>query len=462
MVEPFEPVEEGKVKMYVCGPTVYGPSHLGHASTYIAFDIIRRAFQYLGYDVTYVVNLTDIHDDMIREANKRDITIFELAEENIDQYMSDLEELNILPADNYPRVTKHIEDIIDTVKTLEEKGFGYETDDGVYYKVSEFEDYGKLSGIKFDKGKTGQRIDTDKYDKDTLVDFALWKKSKPKEPSWDSPWGEGRPGWHIECSVMSHKYLGQPFDIHGGAIDLRFPHHENEIAQSEAAHDKKFVNYWMHAGLLNVDGVKMGKSVGNFINIPELLEQYDPIVLRYWRASVHYRSSINYQDESMQSAKAAVENLRAKIIRWKNDFDQASSSEVKKSESLDLVDTIKKDISFEYKEKFKKALADDFALPKAISILWEVVGDDDLSDKEKLATVLDFDKVLGLGLLEYLQQREEKLDLQTTKKIEELIEKREEARANKDWDLADEIRDELSNMGVVLEDTEKGTKWRKI
>jgi cysteinyl-tRNA synthetase len=442
-VEDFEPVEPGKVKMYVCGPTVYGPSHLGHASTYIAFDIIRRALNYLDYDVTYVVNLTDVHDDMIKEANKQGITIFELGEKNIEQYMEDLDSLNILPADVYPRVTSHIEEIIDTVKTLEEKGYGYETNDGVYYKVAKFKDYGKLSGIKFEEGKTGERVETDKYDKERMADFALWKKSKPDEPSWDSPWGEGRPGWHIECSVMSHKYLGQPIDIHGGAIDLRFPHHENEIAQSEAAHDNQFVNYWMHAGLIKVDGKKMSKSLGNFVNIPELLEKYDPMVLRYWRATVHYRSSINYQEDIMDSAKSALMKLRKSVVRWR----QESESE----DDNGKIDT-------DAKQAFVEALENDFGLPEAVGVMWNVVRNQDLSSADKLATVLDFDRVLGLGLKDY--SKVEKRAEVDTSKIDRLIAEREQARNDKDWDRADEIREQLDEMGVVLEDTPEGTVWQ--
>jgi cysteinyl-tRNA synthetase len=448
--EKFVPTEEGKVKMYVCGPTVYGPSHLGHASTYIAFDIIRRAFEYLGYDVKYVVNLTDIHDDMIKQANKQGISLIELADKNIEQYMADLEALNILPADEYPRVTEHVEDIVDTVEILSDKGFGYETEDGVYYKVSEFADYGKLSGVKMEQHKTGERIETDKYDKDTAADFALWKKSKPGEPSWDSPWGDGRPGWHIECSVMSKKYLGQPFDIHGGAVDLKFPHHENEIAQSEAAFDKKFVNYWMHAGLINVDGRKMSKSFGNFVNIPELLEKYDPMVLRYWRATVHYRSSINYEEEIIEGAKSALAKLRDTLLRWYQRIGYESLEEIKKGE-----------VNAHYKEEFVKALENDFAMPEAVAIVWEVVGDQDMDQADKLSTVLDFDKVLGLQLKDFMKRKlETGIAESKEEEIEKMIHKRETAREEKDWQEADKIRDQLIEMGVEIEDTEDGTLWR--
>jgi cysteinyl-tRNA synthetase len=474
-LEEFKPKQEGKVNIYVCGPTVYGPSHLGHASTYIAFDIIRRAFRYLNYEVKYVVNLTDIHDDMIKEANRRGITLFELADENIEQYMEDLETLNILSADVYPRVTEHIKDIIETVEKLEDKGYGYETDDGVYYNVAKFRDYGKLSGINFEEGKTGERVETDKYDKETKADFALWKKSKPDEPSWDSPWGEGRPGWHIECSVMSRKYLGQPIDIHGGALDLKFPHHENEIAQSEAAYDKKFVNYWMHAGLLNVDGRKMSKSFGNFINIPQLLEKYDPMVLRYWRATVHYRSSINYEDKIMESAKSALNKLRDAVLRWhrktlkqgvkkadgkteqKQDRKRVQDQDNVKPDNLAITGKVLKG----YKEEFIEALEDDFAMPEAVAVLWEVVNDSEASGSDKLATVLDFDRVLGLGLEDYIYAKSlGNVDDKFKKKVEALIKKRNQARDAKDWEKADELRDKLSEMDIIIEDTADGTVWR--
>ncbi|MBN1618792.1 cysteine--tRNA ligase [Candidatus Dojkabacteria bacterium] len=443
-VDEFTPINENKVNMYVCGPTVYGPSHLGHASTYITFDIIRRAFIYLGYEVKYVVNLTDVHDDMIKEANHQGITIFELADTNIKQYMKDLDALNIMPADVYPRVTDHIKEIVDMVSRLEKKGYAYETADGVYYRVSKFENYGKLSGIKFDEGVTGQRVDTDKYDKDSVADFALWKKAKEGEPSWESPWGQGRPGWHIECSVMSEKYLGQPFDIHGGALDLRFPHHENEIAQSEAANDKKFVNWWMHAGLLNVNGKKMGKSNHNFVIIPDMLKDYDPMVIRYWRATVHYRSEINYDKSVLEPAQKALQRLRNYVTKlW-----------IEVKGKLGEVDP-------DMKAQFEEKLSEDFNTPQAVAILWAVVKSKDISSKNKLATILDFDKVFAFNLKEFTQS-DHKISDDLTEKIEQLVREREEARSNKDWDMADKLRGEIENLGVTLEDTATGPVWNIV
>jgi len=440
-VEIFTPIKKGKIGMYVCGPTVNGPSHLGHASTYISFDIIRRALEYLGYNVKLVVNLTDVHDDMIKVANERGITIFELAKQYINLYMQDLKSLHILSADVYPRVTEHIDEIIAMVKKLQDREYAYETDDGVYFDVANFSEYGKLSGIKVDKGRSGERVETDKYDKENVADFALWKKAREGEPSWDSPWGKGRPGWHIECSVMAEKYLGQPFDIHGGGLDLKFPHHENEIAQSEAANGKQFVNYWMHAGLLKVDGQKMSNSLGNFIVIPDVLKKYDPMVLRYWRATVQYRSEINYSDENMDSAKVAFD----KLSRYVHDL---KSSEGKAGE-----------INVDLRNRFVEALEDDFNMPKAIAVLWDVVKSEDLSSEDKLATVLDFDRVFGLGLKD-TDEVEQKITEEMKSKVERIVRERDEAREKKNWDKADELRGELDKLGVVIEDTDSGTVWR--
>ena len=311
-VEEFRPIKGKEIGMYVCGPTVYGPGHIGHARTYTAFDIIRRYFEYRGYKVNYVVNITDVHDDIIKKANEQGTTIFKLADRNIGLFLKDLDALGIKRPDKMPRVTGHIKEIISMVETLEKKGFAYETDDGVYFSVSKFPSYGGLSRIKSKKSVTGTRVETDKYEKHAAMDFALWKKCKDGEPSWPSKWGQGRPGWHIECSAMSTKYLGEQFDVHGGAVDLVFPHHENEICQSEACYGNgPFVKYWLHAGFLNVKGEKMSKSLGNFITIPELLEKYDPKAFRYFIASLHYRSRIDFTEKAMESAAKGLE-------KWNN------------------------------------------------------------------------------------------------------------------------------------------------
>ncbi len=443
-LEDFKPIKEGEVKMYVCGPTVNGPGHLGHASTYIGFDIVRRTFEYLRYKVTMVLNYTDVHDDMIKVANERGISILELAEIYIKQFEKDLEALNILPATFNPRVTEYVDEIINMTETLEKRGFAYETDDGVYFRVSEFKNYGGLSGIKPEEGKSGTRVKTDKYEKENVSDFALWKKVKPGEPSWDSPWGKGRPGWHIECSVMSHDLLGQPFDIHGGGPDLKFPHHENEIAQSEAAYGKKFVNYWMHSGQLNVDGKKMSNSLGNFITIPDALKKFDPMVIRYWRATVSYRSEINYEESLLESAGSALENLQSHVRKWLGSSADAGSG--------------KGEVSEKHRDKFVAALEDDFNTPEAVAVLWEVVKDDDLAPEDKLATILDFDQVFGLRLGE-ITAVEQKISDEKRKEIEQLVKERGDARAKKDWDRADEIREKLEKMGVVVEDGEEGARW---
>lgn len=440
--DTFKPVKAGEVGMYVCGPTVYGPAHLGHASTAIAFDIIRRGFEYLGYKVKHIVNLTDVHDDVIKRAAKLGVTIFELTDEVIGYYMRDLTSLNVLPATVFPRVTENIEEIVDHIKILVDKGFAYDAEDGVYFAVSKYAKYGRLSGIRVDAGRSGQRIDTDKYDKDTAADFVLWKKWKEGEPYWESPWGRGRPGWHIECSVMSRRFLGQPFDIHGGALDLRFPHHENEIAQSEAAYDAPLANIWMHAGLLKVNGQKMSRSAGNFFEIPNILEKYDALVLRYWRATVRYRSEINYSDELMESAKTALSKLRSIVLSLK---DKAGKS--------------KGTVNKAAQKRFIDVLEDDFNMPEAVAVLWEVTKDAKISDADKLATILDFDRVLGVGLAD-VRETEHKTPVKTKNKIEQLIAERNDARANKDWETADRIRKELDELRVVIIDTPDGTTWR--
>ncbi|MDO8628111.1 MAG: cysteine--tRNA ligase, partial [Candidatus Diapherotrites archaeon] len=345
--EEFKPLEKGKIKMYVCGPTVYGPGHIGHAKTYTAFDIIRRYLEFSEFKVKYVVNITDVHDDMIAKAQEQGITIFELAEKNIKLFFKDMTTLGIKDSDINPRVTETIPEIIKMTKTLQEKGFAYETDDGVYFAVEKFPKYGELAGIKLDKSVTGTRVETDKYDKENPQDFALWKKQKPNEPFWESPWGKGRPGWHIECSAMNFKHLGEQIDIHGGAVDLIFPHHQNEIAQSEATSGKQFVKYWMHAGFLNVEGQKMSKSLGNFITIPELLAKYDPKVFRFFVAGIHYRSPIDFTDNSMQIAKNTLEKLNDFLRRIQEVQSTKENPEVEK-----IISTAQ--------EKFRKEMDDDF------------------------------------------------------------------------------------------------------
>jgi len=450
--EELVPAEKGKVRMYVCGPTVYGPAHIGHARTYIAFDIIRRYLEYRGFKVKLVMNITDVHDDMIKRAGEEGITIFELGERNIELFFRDMEALRIKKADAYPQVTKEIPGIVNTVKKLVEKGYAYETEDGVYYDVAKFADYGKLSGIKFKKGKTGTRVDTDKYEKKQAQDFALWKKEKPGEPGWDSPWGKGRPGWHIECSVMSSKHLGIPVDIHGGAMDLVFPHHENEIAQSEAAFGKKpFVKYWLHTGFLNVEGSKMSKSLGNFITIPELLKEFSAEEFRFFIASTHYRSRISFSRKDMEKYSKTLANLNEFIKRLQE-------AEGENSDSAAAEKIVEK-----AREAFTREMDDDFNFPNAWSAVFEfesgmnrLIAEGKAGKKEALAA-LEFLREIDtvFGVLSF----EEKGGLDG--EIEGLIAERERLREEKKFDEADEIRDRLKARGITLLDTPQGTKWRK-
>ncbi len=384
-LEEFKPLHGKEVRMYVCGPTVYGPGHIGHARTYTAFDLLRRYLEYSGYKVKFVVNITDVHDDMIKRANEQGVTIFELAEKNIQLFFKDMDALGIKPADANPRVTAHMKEIVDTIQALQKKGFAYETEDGVYFEVGKFKDYGKLSGIKLDQSVTGTRVETDKYEKEHVTDFALWKKAKPGEPSWDSPWGKGRPGWHIECTAMARKHLGEQLDIHGGAIDLIFPHHENEIAQSEASGKAPFVKYWLHTGFLNVKGEKMSKSLGNFITIPELLAQYDPKVFRFFIAGVHYRSRIDFSEEGMAQAKAGLE----KFNRLIEALQEVKGGRRDNPAAGKLVEATRK--------AFREHMDADFNTPNAMAALFNFAGEanklvaakDALSEKDA-GQLLDF------------------------------------------------------------------------
>ncbi len=450
--DEFKPIKGKEVGMYVCGPTVYGPGHIGHAKTYVSFDIIRRYLEYRGYKVTYVVNITDIHDDIIKKANEQNTTIFKLADKNIELFFNDLDQLGIKKADENPRVTEVIPEIIEMVKTLQEKGFAYETDDGIYYDISKFKDYGKLSGVKIDKQKTGTRIDTDKYEKENAMDFALWKKAKEGEPSWESPWGKGRPGWHIECSVMSKKFLGDQFDIHGGAVDLVFPHHENEIAQSEAATGKKpFVKYWMHGGFLNVEGEKMSKSLGNFIEIPELLARYDPKVFRFFVSGVQYRSRIDFTEKSMGEVKENLDKFNNTI---RNLLELDSGNENKAIDNL----------IEETRKKFAEEMDDDFNTPAAWAVLNEFIRNvNKIYDEGKLGKgnakkIIEFLKEIDSVFVVFTFETEKE---ELEPELAALIEKREKARKEKDWKRADEIREKLNAKGIVLNDTSGGVKWRR-
>ncbi len=437
----FKSIKKKHVGMYTCGPTVYGPGHLGHGRSYVNFDVLKRVFLYNKNNVKHILNITDVHDDMIKKANELGITIKELANKYTPLFLKDLDDLNIIPADKYPAVTENIPEIIKMVKSLIDKGYGYiEKDGSVYYDVSKFKNYGKLSGTKLEKAKTGTRVKTDKYEKEDVADFALWKGWEKREPFWKSPWGKGRPGWHIECSVMAKKYLGNTIDLHGGAMDLKFPHHENEIAQSEAANGVKFVNYWFHAGLLEIEGQKMSKSLNNYIEIHEIKDKrFNPLSLRYLFLTAHYRSKMNFTWKGLKAAETALDRLREVIRELKASTKQTTSNKTAK----------------DYQEKFLKFINNDLNIPRALALMWDLIKDKNLSNKEKYKLLLDFDKVFGLKLSEIKE-------VKIPEKIKKLSKQREQLRNKDQWQKADEIRKQIEKMGYRIEDTEKGTKIKKL
>ncbi len=446
--EEFTPIEVGKIRMYVCGVTTYDYCHLGHGRMLVVFDVIVRFLRFCGFDVTYVRNITDIDDKIINRANELGIRFDELSEKFITIMHEDEQALNILPPDIEPRATKHIQEILDMVGTLLEKGFAYAAVNGdVYFSVNKFPNYAKLSKRNLDEMLAGARVEVDEAKEDAR-DFALWKAAKEGEPGWDSPWGFGRPGWHIECSAMSTKCLGDTFDIHGGGSDLIFPHHENEIAQSECATGNDFARYWMHNGPLRIDDEKMSKSLGNFFTIREVLEKYSPEVIRYFLISSHYRSGINYSEDNLSQAQAALE-------RFYNALKGIDAGAV-----APTADTV-------YEKSFRAAMEDDFNTPEAIGALFDLAREinrlkqDDADAAAGLSALLiSLGSVLGVLQLpadEFLRQGSENID---TVYIEELIARRNTARAEKDWAMADQIRDELQVLNVILEDKDGVTSWR--
>ncbi|WP_297503041.1 cysteine--tRNA ligase [Thermococcus sp.] len=461
--EEFRSLREGEVRMYVCGPTVYDYTHIGHARTYIAFDVVRRYFEHKGYTVMMVMNFTDIDDKIIRRANETGENPRELAEKFLRYFLEDMGALKVKPADIYPRVTEHIGDIIDFIGRLEEKGYAYEGSDGVYFEVRKFKDYGKLSGIKVEDLVKGARVEPGEG-KRNPEDFALWKKAKPGEPKWGSPWGEGRPGWHIECSTMSTKYLGESFDIHGGGNDLIFPHHENEIAQTEACTGHEWVRYWMHTGFLMVNGEKMSKSLGNFITIREALERYDPEVIRLFVLQRHYRSPLDYTEEGMEHAKNNLERLYNTLENIRVAMEKAEISFKWGSEEFEAYDAIRN-----ARENFYEAMDDDFNTAEALKAVFEASNAVNRyltrveTPKESiLRKAWEFFKAVSevFGIFEdYF--REQKVGEEEAL-INLLIEVRGQLRKEKNFALADRIRAELRELGIQLEDTPQGTVWKRV
>ncbi len=418
--------------------------------------MIRNYLKFRGYDVTFVQNFTDIDDKMIKRANEENITVKELGERFIDEYFKDADALGIERADVHPKATEHIEDIIELIKTLIDNGYAYEVDGDVYYATRKFKEYGKLSQQNVDELEAGARIEPGEKKKDPM-DFALWKAQKPGEPAWDSPWGKGRPGWHIECSVMAMKYLGETIDIHGGGPDLIFPHHENEIAQSEAATGRPFARYFMHVGYLNIDNQKMSKSLGNFFTVRDILKKYDPEVLRFFMLSSHYRSPINFSEDLMQQAKSSLERLYNALYSMEHLENLAEDRELveKDKEYLDKLE--------KYEREFVEAMDDDFNTADAIASLFNIVREYNMKVDEKSPreivkatkeTLLNLGSVLG-----FFRKFEEKTLLD--EEIEQKIREREEARKSKNYALADKIRDELKAQGIILEDTPSGVRWKR-
>lgn len=453
--EEFIPLEEGKVKMYVCGPTVYNYIHIGNARPFIMFDTLRRYLQYKGYDVTFVQNFTDVDDKIIKRGHEEGISPEEVANKYIDEYFVDADGLGIKRADVHPRVTDNIQQIIDFVKDLEDKGYAYEVNGDVYFDTKKFEGYGKLSKQNQDELEAGARIEVNDQKKHPM-DFVLWKSKKEGEPGWNSPWGEGRPGWHIECSVMSNRYLGESIDIHGGGQDLAFPHHENEIAQSEARSGKTFSNYWIHNGYININNEKMSKSKGNFFTVRDISKQYDLEIVRFFMLSAHYRNPVNFSDEMLNQAKAGLERLYNAKEKLEFTISNLSESSIK-DEEKGLVNELES-----YKTKFINAMEDDLNTADAVSAIFELskfinTNVNETSSLEFAKMCLDkFNELTGV-----LNIVNKKNDDILDKDIEELIQKRADAKKNRDFKLADDIRQELLDKGIVLEDTRQGTKWKR-
>ena len=454
--EEFVPLEPGKVNMYVCGPTVYNYFHIGNGRTFIVFDTIRRYMEYRGYEVNFVQNFTDIDDKMINKANEEHTTVKEIGDKYIDEYYKDADGLNIKRATTNPRATEYISEIIEFVSGLIEKGYAYEVNGDVYFRTKKFESYGQLIGQNLDDLRSGARINVDERKEDP-VDFAIWKAQKPGEPAWESPWGLGRPGWHIECSCMAKKLLGETIDIHAGGMDLAFPHHENEIAQSECCNGVPFANYWMHSAFLNVNNQKMSKSLNNFLTARDALKKYDADAIRFLMLSGHYRIQLNFSEDLLESAKSSVERLYNAVGNLENLISEVKVDEMTKDEQeyLNSLDA--------YRQRYIEKMDDDFNTADAISVLFDLIRDINSnvginSSKELCEKALELIRELGspLGIL----QKTTKGNLE--EEIEALIAERQQARKDRNFALADKIRDDLKGRGIELLDTPQGVRWKKV
>lgn len=458
--EEFVPLEEGNVKMYVCGPTVYNFIHIGNARPMIVFDTVRRYFEYKGYDVNYVSNFTDVDDKIIKKAIEEGVDAQTISERYIAECKKDMEMMNVKPATVHPKATEEICGMQEMIETLIEKGHAYVAKDGtVYFRTKSFKGYGKLSHKNLEDLQSGFREIkvTGEEDKEDPTDFVLWKPKKDGEPFWESPWCQGRPGWHIECSVMSKKYLGESIDIHAGGEDLVFPHHENEIAQSEAANGKPFATYWMHNAFLNIDNKKMSKSLGNFRTVREISEQYDLQVLRFFMLSAHYRSPLNFSAELMEASRNGLERILTGVERLNDLLSRAAEKDLSEEEKKNL------ETKAELVKKFEAAMDDDFNTADAISAVFELVklSNSTISEESGKAYLSELKKEIEtlcgvLGII--TEKKKEALDSE----IEAMIEARQQARKSKNFALADEIRGKLLDMGIVLEDTREGVKWKRV
>ena len=456
--QEFIPIEPGKVKMYSCGPTVYNFFHIGNARPFILFDTLRRYLEYKGYTVTFVQNFTDIDDKMINKANELGISVKELADQYIAEYFTDAKGLGIRPASVHPRATENIDAIIEIIQTLVDNGYAYNVDGNVYYSTKKFDQYGKLSHQPLEELESGARIDVNEDKKDPM-DFALWKKQKPGEPAWESPWGMGRPGWHIECSAMANTYLGKTIDIHSGGQDLIFPHHENEIAQSEAANHCVFANYWVHNGYINVDNRKMSKSLGNFFTVRDVAKEFDYEVIRFFMLSAHYRSPINFSKDLMEAAKSSLERIYNCLDAMTFFAKNAPAREASKDEQ-DFVQKLKG-----YKNKFISAMDDDLNTADAISVIFEIVADanktitaESQTAQSVIHSVISLIRELG-GVLGLLSRSEEQ---SIPAEVQALLDQRADARKAKNWAESDKIREQLKDLGYAVKDTPQGQQLTQI
>jgi len=451
--EVFKSLRPKQVGFYACGPTVYAPAHIGNLRTYIFEDILRRTLEYNGYKVNYVVNITDVEDKIIRESQKSGKSISVFVKPYEKAFFEDLKKLNIEKAWKYPKATKHIKDMLKLISALLKKGLAYEAGGSVYFDISKFKKYGRLSGVRTRQTEQSfGRVDSDEYDKTSVEDFVLWKASKDNEPSWNAPFGKGRPGWHIECSAMSMKYLGETFDIHGGAVDLLFPHHENEIAQSEGATGKTFVKYFIEGEHLLVNGEKMSKSLGNIFNLRDLeTKKFAPLAFRYLALTAHYRSKLNFTWESLQAAQNALDKLKEIIIEIKKEI-QFPKSDFKNPRSR----TSRIEIGFlkKYKKEFLSYINDDMDMPRALALLWEVIKSEKLNAKTKYDLLIDFDKVMGLNLGKI---KAEKIPAAILK----LAKEREQYRQEKNFAKSDKLRKKIESLGFLIDDSPSGPKLKR-